>query len=213
MLRGINGQIIFEDREDSIKLLETIKSYREESGYEIYGYCLMNNHIHLLIKEGCEELGTVFRRIGARYVYWYNRKYSRRGHLFQDRYKSEVVEDDGYLLTVLRYIHQNPLKAGIVKNIEKYPWSSYQEYISEKDICETEFPLSVFSKDSKKVVTLFQDFHAKENHDYCLVYKDSFRVNDLEAAEIIKNSAEVDSTNKVQSFDKEHRNKLMFMII
>ena len=63
MLRGINGQIIFEDREDSIKLLETIKSYREESGYEIYGYCLMNNHIHLLIKEGCEELSTVFRRI------------------------------------------------------------------------------------------------------------------------------------------------------
>ena len=104
----------------------------------------MNNHIHLLIKEGQEELGTVFRRIGAKYVYWYNRKYSRRGHLFQDRYKSEVVEDDGYLLTVLRYIHQNPLKAGIVKNIEQYPWSSYQDYIvllSSQYLCRGFQPL------------------------------------------------------------------------
>ncbi|MEN1762301.1 transposase, partial [Anoxynatronum sibiricum] len=209
MLRGINGQIIFEDREDSIKLLETIKYYREESGYEIYGYCLMNNHIHLLIKEGCEELGTVFRRIGARYVYWYNRKYGRRGHLFQDRYKSEVVENDGYLLTVLRYIHQNPLKACIVKNIEQYPWSSYQEYIGKKDICETAFPLSIFSKDNKKAVKLFKDFHAKEKQDHCLDYEETFRINDLEAAEIIKKSAEIDSTNKIQSFDQEHRNKLI----
>nr|WP_093315079.1 transposase [Tindallia californiensis] len=209
MLRGINGQIIFEDREDSIKLLETIKSYRDESGYEIYGYCLMNNHIHLLIKEGREELGTVFRRIGAKYVYWYNRKYSRRGHLFQDRYKSEVIEDDGYLLTVLRYIHQNPLKAGIVKNIEQYPWSSYKEYISKKDICETEFPLRVFSKDSKKAISLFKSYHAKENNDHCLDYEDSFRVNDLEAAEIIKKTANIDNTSKVQNFDKENRNKLI----
>ena len=85
----------------------------------------MSNHIHLLIEEGREDLGIVFRRIGARYVYWYNRKYKRSGHLFQDRYKSEAVKNDKYLLTVLRYIHQNPIKAGIENDIRKYPWSSY----------------------------------------------------------------------------------------
>ena len=73
----------------------------------------MSNHIHLLLKEGEEDLGTLFKRIGASYVYWYNWKYNRTGHLFQDHFKSEPVEDDTYLLTVLRYIHQNPLKAGI----------------------------------------------------------------------------------------------------
>jgi len=84
--------------------------------------------------------------------------------------KSEVVEDDGYLLTVLRYIHQNPLKAGIVKNIKQYPWSSYRGYIDQEDICETAFPLSAFPKDSKKVISLFKSFHAKENNDHCLYY-------------------------------------------
>lgn len=209
MLRGINGQIIFEDREDFLKLLETIKGYREESGYSIYGYCLMTNHIHLLIKEGKEDLGTVFRRIGAKYVYWYNWKYSRRGHLFQDRYKSEVVEDDAYLVTVLRYIHQNPLKAGIERSIRKYPWSSYREYIGESDICDTAFPLGLFAKDSQKALSLFKEFHAKENKDKCLDYEDSYKMNDSEAAQIIKQSAGVDNTSSIQCFDKKKRNEFI----
>jgi len=86
----------------------------------------MSTHIHLLMKEVRESLGIAFRRIGASYVYWYNWKYSRRGHLFQDRYKSGAVETDGYFLTVLRYIHQNPRKARIAKEIQAYPWSSYR---------------------------------------------------------------------------------------
>ena len=88
ILRGINGQVIFEDHEDFEKFLQTIIKYKDVSEYEIYAYCLMSNHVYLLIKEGKEDLGIVFRRIGARYVYWYNWKYNRRGHLFQDRYKS-----------------------------------------------------------------------------------------------------------------------------
>src|SRR5690554_3854054 len=111
MLRGINKQKIFHDQEDYEKFIEIVKNYKELCTYELYAYCLMSNHFHLLIKEGKEELAAVFRRIGAKYVYWYNLKYKRCGHLFQDRYRSEVVETQQYLLTVLRYIHQNPLKA------------------------------------------------------------------------------------------------------
>lgn len=110
----------------------------------------MSNHIHLLIKEGKAELGIVFRRIGARFVYWYNSKYVRSGHLFQDRYKSEVVEDDKYFMTVLRYIHQNPVKAGIENDIAKYQWSSYNEYLRENSICNTKFALNFLQMMKKK---------------------------------------------------------------
>lgn len=132
MLRGINRQDIFEDDEDRQRLLETIKHYKTVSDYEIYGYCLMSNHVHLLLAEKEEPLSLAIKRISSSYVYWYNWKYGRCGHLFQDRFKSEIVEDEGYLLTVLRYIHQNPVKAGLVKDVKEFAWSSHHEYLGEK---------------------------------------------------------------------------------
>ena len=94
MLRGINKQVIFEDEEDSLKFLETLKNYKAISGYKIFAYCLMSNHIHLLLKVEKENLDLIIKRIASSYVYWYNWKYHRSGHLFQDRFKSEPVEDD-----------------------------------------------------------------------------------------------------------------------
>jgi len=128
ILRGVNRQTIFEDEEDTEKFLETLAEYKKENGYKTYAYCLMGNHIHLLIKEEKEDLGIAMRRIGASFVYWYNWKYDRTGHLFQDRYKSEVVEDEKYLLTVLRYIHQNPIKADLVKDIKEYSFLQGDRY-------------------------------------------------------------------------------------
>ena len=104
MLRGINKQVIFEDEEDSLKFLETLKNYKAISGYKIFAYCLMSNHIHLLLKVEKENLDLIIKRIAGSYVYWYNWKYHRSGHLFQDRFKSEPVEDDMYFLTVIRYM-------------------------------------------------------------------------------------------------------------
>ena len=96
ILRGINKKRIFEDNEDKLRFLETIRISQEASKYQVYAYCLMSNHVHLLMKEGNENLGMAFRRIGASYVYWCNWKYNRQGHLFQDRYKSEAVDTDEY---------------------------------------------------------------------------------------------------------------------
>ena len=115
MLRGINQQQIFEDEEDYQKFIEIIKSYQAICEYKVFAYCLMGNHIHFLMEFGKESIGQVFKRIGSKYVYWYNIKYQRKGHLFQDRFKSEPVDDDAYFLTVNRYIHQNPVKAGLCK--------------------------------------------------------------------------------------------------
>ena len=138
IFRGINKQRIFEEEQDYRKFLYALKDQQPKSEYEIYAYCLMTNHIHLLMKEGEEELGTVFRRIASKYVQWYNGKYERVGHLFQDRFKSEVVETPGYFLGVLRYIHQNPLKAGMVQKLSDYPWSSYREYFEASNEASNE---------------------------------------------------------------------------
>ena len=130
ILRGINQQNIFEDDEDKKKFLFILRETKELCGYELYAFALMNNHVHLLIKTGNAPLEEIFKRIGGKYVYWYNLKYQRSGHLFQDRFKSEPVEDDEYLLTVICYIHYNPLRAGLCDSLN-YKYSSYADYLFE----------------------------------------------------------------------------------
>ena len=124
MLRGINQQRIFEQAEDYIQFLDYLYEVKKLSGFTLYAYCLMNNHIHLLLKEGAEPLSKIFRRLGTRYVHWFNKEYERSGHLFQDRFKSEPVETDEYFLSVLVYIYQNPVKAGLCRLPIEYEWSS-----------------------------------------------------------------------------------------
>ena len=95
----------------------------------LYSWCLMGNHVHLLIKESDEPIGEVMKRISSSYVYYYNHKYNRIGHLFQERFKSQPVEDWQYFLTLLRYIHQNPLKPQLVTDLKDYRWSSWNEFL------------------------------------------------------------------------------------
>ncbi|MFA1822252.1 transposase, partial [Virgibacillus oceani] len=136
MLRGINRQTIFEDDEDKTRFLETLKKYKAISKYQIYSFCLMDNHIHLLLKETEESLSEIIKRISSSYVYWYNMKYGRSGHLFQERFKSENEESTTFFLTVLRYIHQNPVKAGLVRNVFESRWTSVNEYIHRVQIVD-----------------------------------------------------------------------------
>lgn len=200
MLRGINRQQIFEDDEDRERFVETLENYKDLCGYTIYGYCLMGNHIHILLKEGKEDLSLVFKRIAGSYVYWYNWKYHRCGHLFQDRFKSEPVEDDGYFLTVLRYIHQNPVKARICKNAAEYAHSSMQEYMTFSQLVDTGFALSMISKDQ------FVDYHAEENDDICLEIEDQFRLTDKEAKALILKVSKCKTAGDFQLLDSVTRN-------
>jgi len=168
MIRGINQQNIFSVTEDYEKFIAILAKYHKKSEYEIYAYCLMDNHVHLLIKEGKEALSHAMKRIGTSYVSWYNWQYNRKGHLFQDRYKSEPVEDDVYFLTVLRYIHQNPLKAGLTDDIASYQWSSYTEYINQPKIVNIKFALKMFHQESNKAIERFERFNQEPNNDQCL---------------------------------------------
>ena len=137
MLRGINRQDIFEDSEDYTRFKELLYQMVcpvDDAGKPLqprclfYAYCLMTNHVHLLIRETSESLSSVIKRIGVSYAQYYNKKYLHFGHLFQDRFRSEPVNDNTYFFTLMQYIHQNPVAAGITADIASYQWSSWGEY-------------------------------------------------------------------------------------
>lgn len=201
MLRGINRQAIFEDSEDSEVFLETIRVYKPQFHCEVFAYCLMSNHVHLLIKIDGEDIQYFMRRLGAKYVYWYNWKYNRVGGLFQDRYKSEPVEDDGYFLTVLRYIHQNPVKAGICTQVEEYQDSSYHDYIHPKpnQLTDTGFALGLMSKDQ------FIEFNHEDNDDKCLEMQEITRLNDNEAKALVFDISNCSSASDFQTLQGNER--------
>lgn len=157
MLRGINRQDIFEDDEDRLYFMRLLRKYKDISGFKLYAFVLMPNHIHLLIEPVDESLETVFKRIGTTYAGWYNKKYERIGHLFQDRFRSENVEDERYFITVLRYIIQNPMKAGLESHPDNYRWSSYRAYVKgEGAVTDTQFALKLFSSRESLVEYLSQ---------------------------------------------------------
>lgn len=172
MLRGINKQTIFFDNEDMARIHSTLLRFKKTSDYLLYAYCFMPNHIHLLIREKQEPISRIMQKTSSSFVFWYNQKYERCGHLFQERYKSEVVEDDQYFLTLLRYIHQNPLKSGKAQKVEDYRWSSMKEYLNVAILIDTEFPLSMFGNDKQKSKEHFLSFMNEVNNDRCRIDDD-----------------------------------------
>ncbi len=182
MLRGINKQQIFLDDEDYGKFLWVLHAVKETSEFRLFAYCLMGNHIHLLIKCEKEPLEQIFRRIGSTFVYWYNVKYQRVGHLFQDRFKSEPINDESYLFTVIRYIHQNPIKASICNNIGDYRYSSFREYCGNAWLIDSDYILQMMPMDA------FVAYNNQSNEDKCLENDDNLikKLTDEQAMEIIR---------------------------
>nr|WP_169716880.1 transposase [Sporomusa acidovorans] len=171
MLRGNERRDIFLDDADKLTFIDFLYSKKADEGCLLYAYCLMDNHVHLVIKEGCNGIAKLMKRIGTSYVKYFNQKYQRVGHLFQDRYKSENIENDSYLLTVIRYVHQNPEKAGISRS-ETYKWSSYQAYLSGPGVTrylpEMAEVLRMFGRETEAALNRFRQFHAEYNGEVCL---------------------------------------------
>lgn len=130
MIRGINKEKVFRTERYKLKFLEFLKEIKEEIEFSIISYCIMDNHVHLLIHASDDNLAIVMKKINVRYAMYYNRLEKRYGYVFQGRFRSEAVEDDRYLLGVIRYIHNNPIKANISRNIAEYHWSSANDYIN-----------------------------------------------------------------------------------
>ena len=184
MLRGANRQEMFHDEEDAVRFLEITERYKK-SEIKVYGWCLMGNHVHLLLQEGKEELAVTMKRIGVSFAWFYNWKYKTTGHLFQDRYKSEKIENDEYLITVVRYIHQNPVKAGMVKRPGEWKQSSCRAYYGEECyppfLLDSNLILSIFSEDREIGVKKFIEYNEMENQDKHLDDHLRIRLTDEEA--------------------------------
>lgn len=181
VFRGVNRQHIFEEAFDYEKLRDILIELKEEMNFQIYAYCFMSNHVHILLKE--KEMGDIsliMKRILTKYARWYNIKYGRSGALIANRYKSKPIEVDEYFLSVIRYIHQNPIKAKMINNLSEYEWSSYNEYITNKQgLTDKEFVLEMITRDG------FIEFHKKEEElsfnvdDKIKISDDEIRINIL----------------------------------
>lgn len=148
ILRGNNGQTIFVDHKDRTRFCLLLQEGIERFGHRIHAFCLMTNHVHLAIQMGGIPLSRIMQNLSFRYTRWANWRQKRSGHLFQGRYKAVLVDADSYLEELTRYIHLNPVRAGIVKEPEDYPWSGHRAYLGLEMIpwLTTDWVLSQFSK-------------------------------------------------------------------
>ena len=203
LFRGVNQQNIFEEKQDYIKLLETIENVKKDMHFELYAYCFMSNHVHLVIKEAKnKDISLIMKRILTKYARWYNIKYKRSGALIANRYKSVPVEVDEYFLHLIRYVHQNPLKAGIVENIKDYPYSSYNEYLSGCILTNTEFVLSMLN------LPEFVEFHSMmENMNF--IVSDRKKKTDEALVFKINNTFNIQNPKDIAKLDKMKRNEII----
>jgi len=210
VIRGINKQTVFYDENDGKVFLNRLKLFKPKLNFEVYAFCLMSNHAHLLIKEEVSaedkitaKIGDVIHRLLTSYVYWYNKKYERVGHLFQNRFSSEPIDDDAHLLACVRYIHQNPLKSNLLKNLADYEWSSYTAYLTdEANFVDIDFVLGVLGSRDE-----FIEFHnMQEPRKFIDV--DSFeKLTDEKLVDAIKALFTIDNLYKLNSGDYIERDE------
>ena len=216
VLRGINRQDIFYDDGDMLRFLETVEMKKTDKQFEIYAYCMMTNHIHLLIRETGDTVSRIMSRVGTSYAKWYNQKYMRSGHLFQGRYGSECVEDDKYLLAVIRYIHNNPVKAGLVNEPEAYRWSSIHAYYGNKEypngLTETGFVLGTIHSRREEAIRAFVEFMKQDNKDKCLDEAIIHRKTDIEVKAEIEALMGGEPIGRLQGLDKKKRGEIINLI-
>ena len=204
MMRGVNRQAIFENDGDRLHFMSVLKECKEISGFRLHAFCLMPNHLHFLIEPAGEPLDLVFRRIGIRYAVWYNRKHQRAGHLFQDRFRSENVENDLYYMTVLRYILQNPMKAGLEPRLGTYRWSSYPAYAKGTgSITDTQYATELFGTRESLI-----DFVRMGNEDIVMDETDpEWPLQDDDAKKIMEQITGCSATEEFRRLDRKLRNE------
>jgi REP element-mobilizing transposase RayT len=159
--RGNERRKIFFDDSDRIKFLSILEDYHERYGVLIHSYVLMDNHYHILMETPQGNLLKVMHGINGGYTGYFNRKHGRVGHLFQGRYRGILVDKEGYLLELSRYVHLNPVRAKIVKKAETYQWSSYGGYVREKEEVkwvEYGWVLSKFGREKERARKKYKEF-------------------------------------------------------
>ena len=198
IIRGIGKQILFETQEDYLFFLSILKRFSQETSVSVLAYCLMENHVHLLVRDDNRNVPLLMKKIGVSYSAFFNKKYERSGHLFQDRYRSEAIEDDGYLLCVFRYILNNPQKAGLGP-ASAYAWSSWSQYGDENAFADTRLLRELIGDDAQ-----YEAFLTAENDDDCLEYEPP-RHDDEWAKEVLRKQLGAESGTVLQRYARADR--------
>ena len=205
ILRGNDKQDIFLEEQDYNKFIKEIVKTKEKYKYELYVYCMMTNHIHLIIYDPNDKLSKILQSISISYTSYFNKKYERVGHLFQNRFLSKNVETSEYLKNVCRYIHKNPVKSGIDR-LKEYKWSSYLEYINEEKIIDSKQILTLFGNSKTEAINNFIAFHQntiqEEIIDF-LEYEITDKLNDEQALKYIIKILEIRNIKELKDFSKE----------
>ena len=198
VVRGIGKQVLFEEREDFRFFLSKLEQFCRETGVKVCAYCLMDNHVHLLVHDEKANTPLLMKKLGVSYSRYYNRKYDRTGHLFQDRYLSEAVEDERYLMVVFRYILNNPKKAGIC-SAEDYQWSSYGKYDDHNSFVDTELLRELIGNGEQ-----YRAFIAGDHDDVCMDLERPAR-DDEQALRIIRSCVSTKSGTSLQACNRKDR--------
>ena len=208
MLRKIDRQLLFKDAQDYEKFRSVFNENRSIYGIKMTAWCMMPNHVHLLIKDPNNSISNFFKAFGTSFVYWYNRKYNRTGHLFQDRFRSEPIEDSSYLLKAIRYIHMNPVKAGICAMPEEYHYSSYAYYFQSGRYSPEDELFGLIS------LSDFEKFHLEKNEDIFLEDGDDKmdRITDEEARRILKITFHCDDFSHLKELSPDQTKALFHML-
>ena len=175
--QGINKSYIFDKSEDIKYYIKLIYKLSKEHEIEIIAYCIMNNHAHMLIKtKKSDELSKYMQRLNCTYARYYNKKYDRVGYVFRDRYKSEGIYDEQHLYNCIKYIYDNPVKAGICSKAKNYPYSNYK--IITKEIKEN-YTFMDIDNDSKICKELIQNFLNENDMDINDLKKNKRKLKEL----------------------------------
>ena len=208
ILKGIDNQDIFYDNEDRFVFLEYISKSQKRYPYRVYAYCLMNNHVHMVIKVDDELLSKSIQSLTIRYAYYFNNKYNREGPFVRNRFKSKKIEDKQYFLEVCRYVHRNPEKANIEKT-ENYRWSSYRDYvnINKKSITCTDVLMHYFDNNIQSFInfTLKKEDSSEINNfaDFELINK----LTDEQLINIIIKKFNIKSSEDIPKYVKDYSNE------
>ena len=213
ILRGNDKQDIFYDKQDYEKFKNEVIKAKDKYQCELYAYCLMNNHVHLVIYDKESKISKIIQSISIAYSSYFSKKYEKVGHLFQNRFLSKCVENDRYLLNLCNYIHQNPLKAKI-STMEKYTWSSYREYQSGiSRITDITKIYSFFDNNYEKAKNKFMEFSEKEIEDKFknkyIEYEIMTKLDDIEVKEIIENLFRLNNIRELNIYNSRIKNKMI----
>lgn len=186
MMRGNNKEMIFKEASEKYYFIEQLLHVVKDNKVSIVAYCIMDNHVHLLVNSHKESMIQALKWINIKFAGMYNFKYERVGHVFQDRFKSEVINSEDHLLRVMRYIHNNPVKAKIVTNILSYKWSSYGNYLGREDKIINDQNKELIMAQFSNSMNQFEEFHFENELDEFLEIKeDLVRQREERGQEII----------------------------